>query len=374
MINANKSVLGGIKIKIKFMLITAYLGAVIGAGFASGQEIVQFFVNYGGQGLKGAFLAAFLFAASGSLLMSKAHRLKVADYQSVLEHILGPITGRIIDTMLAIFLFLGVSTMFSASGAVFYEHLYLPKNMGIIAAYLAVGICLIRGKRGLILSYNLLVPLKIILLLGISAWVAFSADIQYDAQMAVAFMPAQNEYWIIASLLYVSYNFSLAMVVLTEFQSLSRRGDAIMGAWWGGLALGSLVIITYLALFRFMPIVMHYQVPMLFIAGQVSLLTKKIYTLVLWVGILTTALANAYGFSRRFAAFTGVQYGISLFLCITLALPLSFQSFSQLVGKIYPLFGLLGIIIVGGLWIGAGKDIFMDLYYNKGRPWAGKRR
>ncbi|MGS0745618.1 hypothetical protein ACU70A_06670 [Syntrophomonas erecta subsp. sporosyntropha] len=37
----------------RLMLIMGYLGAVVGAGFASGQEIVQFFVTYGALGWRG---------------------------------------------------------------------------------------------------------------------------------------------------------------------------------------------------------------------------------------------------------------------------------------------------------------------------------
>ena len=52
-------------LKVRLMLVMGYLGAVIGAGFASGQEIMQFFVNYGSCGLTGALTATFLFALMG---------------------------------------------------------------------------------------------------------------------------------------------------------------------------------------------------------------------------------------------------------------------------------------------------------------------
>lgn len=346
------------------MLIMGYLGAVIGAGFASGQEIVQFFVNYGSFGLKGSILAAVLFAVCGGLLLYTAHTRQVANYQSILAYLLGNQAGQYIDFLLAIFLFLGISTMLSASGAVFYEHLYLPKSLGIFLAYISVVIMLLTGKKGLILSYNILVPLKLSLLLGITIYVAFfMADIQVPSY-ALQLCPAEQRYWPISSLLYVAYNFSLAMVVLSEYQSLSSVRSGIAGAIWGGAVLGSLVILTFLTLRKFLPEVMHYEVPMLYVAGQISLTAKHIYTIVLWLGILTTAIANAYGFAQRFASFTGISYGPCLLLCMTLALPVSMQSFSGLVSKVYPLFGILGIIIMAALFWKSGQDIAKHLYYN----------
>ena len=158
------------------MLVMGYLGAVVGAGFASGQEIMQFFVAYGNCGYKGAILATLLFALSGGALLYTAHQEKISSYQTMIKHLMGPRAGVIVDAVLALFLFLGISTMLSASGAVFYEHLYLSKNLGIFSAYILVGVFLITGKRGLIMSYNFLVPLKLVLLLLIAGYAAFFAS------------------------------------------------------------------------------------------------------------------------------------------------------------------------------------------------------
>lgn len=354
------------------MVIFAYLGAVIGAGFASGQEVVQFFVSYGDDGLWGAVGATLLFGLSGALLMHRAHHFQISRYQALFSTIMGHRTSQVVDAGLGLFLFLGISTMFSASGAVFYEHLYLPKNEGIIAAYLVVGAFLLWGKQGLVFSYNILVPLKIVLLLIVAGWVAFEPASHDGSSTVINYVYPESRYWLASCVLYVAYNFSLAMVVLTEYQPIGSREDCIKGAWWGGVLLGLLVLLTYLALSKYLPVVLHYEVPMLYVAGQVSIAAKHVYTLVLWMGIITTAIANTYGFAQRFSALTGLNYRLCLIVCMTMALPLSMKSFSQLVGYIYPLFGLLGLLILGALWLGAGKDMGRDLYYNVMKQIAGE--
>jgi uncharacterized membrane protein YkvI len=345
------------------MLVMGYLGAVIGAGFASGQEIVQFFVSYGSYGIKGALMATILFAACGGGLLYLAHTQKVSNYQDMLGYLLGDKMGRAVDLLLAIFLFLGISTMLSASGAVFYEHLYLSKSLGILLAYVLIVILLVAGKKGLILSYNILVPVKIVLLLIISGYAAFFVEESNMEAYMFSMGPEEMGNWMIASILYVAYNFALAMVVLTEYQTITNRHNGIFGAALGGLILGALVIMNYLSLSKFLPTVLHYEVPMLYVAGHISLTAKHIYTLVLWLGILTTAIANAYGFAQRFSRFTGLSYGLSLVVCMTMALPLSMQSFSSLVSKIYPLFGVLGVSIIAALLYRAVKEMGGELYY-----------
>ena len=178
-----------------------YLGAVIGAGFASGQEIVQFFVRYGPEGAKGVLLAMLLFAICGGMLLYVAHGQKAANYQDILRYLLGKNLGRAIDFLLAIFLFLGISTMLSASGAVFYEHLYLPKSLGIFLAGMLIIVLLMTGKKGLILSYNILVPVKIILLLSISVYAAFFLEGQTQDSYVLASQPEASWSWIISSIL-----------------------------------------------------------------------------------------------------------------------------------------------------------------------------
>ena len=341
-----------------------YLGAVIGAGFASGQEIIQFFVVYGSDGLKGTLLATFAFALCGGMLLYLAHRHQVSNYQDLLAGLMGNKGGKLIDWLLAAFLFLGISTMLSASGAVFEEHLYLPKSLGILLTYLTVIFFLFSGKKGLIFSFNMLVPIKIIFLLFVTSYVVFFMESQALGSYSAYLCPVDSRLWIMSSILYVAYNFSLAMVVLSEYQSLSNCREGIAGAAWGGLMLGILVVLSYLSLCKFLPVVMHYEVPMLYLMGRISPGVKQFYTLILWIGILTTAIANAYGFTQRIADFSGLSFGSCLLLCMTLSLPLAMQSFSSLVGKIYPVFGLLGIIIISVLLYQGIKDMALLLYYN----------
>lgn len=337
--------------KQSWLLAVAYLGAVIGAGFASGQEIVQFFVVYGEQGLVGTLLAAVLFALSGALLMWLAFRKRISTYQGILKFVLGQRWGRLVDLLLALFLFLGISTMLSAAGAIFSEHFYLPAYQGIGLTLILVLILLFRGHRGLTAAYSFLVPVKIILLLGISSYAAFCFELPTIVPGQYSFLlQPRPQGWLSAAVLYVAYNFTLAMVILTEYQRQTNLRAGIRGALIGGLVLGLILLVNYCALSRFLPAVLNYEVPMLYVCGNISLTVKHLYCAVLWLGILTTALANAYGFAQRFSRFCGISYPLALGICLLLAVPLSLQSFSGLVGKIYPIFGFLGIIILVALF------------------------
>lgn len=351
------------KIRGVLLIVFAYIGAVVGAGFASGQEIGQFFVRFGANGLIGIIIATICFAFLGGLLLYVAHYEKTSTYQEILGLLFSSRVLAIIDVGLAVFLFLGISTMLSASGAVFTEHLFLPKSLGIWLAFFLVVFFLLAGKKGLVFSFNILVPIKLILILGISFYASFFTGLNNVSGSWRLLSSYSMAYPLFYSFLYVGYNFAYALVVLVAYQSLSSKRMGVYGGICGGLVLGILLLLTYLALSKYLPLVLSYEVPMLFVAGEISLPAKYIYTFVLWLGILTTALANAYGFSQRLAYFTKLNYKFCLLLSLILALPLARIDFSVLVGVVYPLFGLLGLIIMLALIYKATKDILRELYY-----------
>lgn len=66
--------------KIAFQVAATYVGAVMGAGFASGQEIQQFFANFGYWGILGIVLSACLFAALGWIMIDLQERWRVSTY------------------------------------------------------------------------------------------------------------------------------------------------------------------------------------------------------------------------------------------------------------------------------------------------------
>ena len=57
-------------------MAAAYRGAVVGAGFASGQEALIFFVIYGPRGIWGILAAALGFAVLGALSFAAAQELE----------------------------------------------------------------------------------------------------------------------------------------------------------------------------------------------------------------------------------------------------------------------------------------------------------
>lgn len=331
-------------------VITAYIGSVIGAGFASGQEIMQFFILHGRAGLYGGVLVTLLFSYFGGLIVYLAVKYSTRNYRELIIKFTGKkIFLALFDFLSMVTLFGGLSVMMSGSGAVFREHLGLNELFGT-AAIAVITIMVIGGglKRFLYVNVHL-VPVKYLAVVV----VAMLALLFHGHEGAYSFSPRGGEgvagHWAAAGVLYVSYNIIGPFAVLASIGRHVPIKTGVAGGAAGGFLIGLAVISVSLAGLAFYPEVAVYQVPMVALAGLSGNYARWLYTLVVWLAMLTTAIANAHALASRMAPQGGSRYrfyGISA--CLLAVLPASFN-FSELVRTLYPLFGYAGLFLFAAL-------------------------
>lgn len=85
--------------KTSLKLGGAYIGLVVGVGFASGQEILQFFGGFGIMGLAGGLVALALFTFLLMNLYQIGSRLQTQSHKEAMEFICGKPLGRVVSTL-----------------------------------------------------------------------------------------------------------------------------------------------------------------------------------------------------------------------------------------------------------------------------------
>ncbi|ABO51813.1 conserved hypothetical protein [Desulforamulus reducens MI-1] len=325
-------------------LVATYIGTIIGAGFASGQEILQFFILFGYKGLLGVIAAAGLFAYLGALVLHLSVRLRSGNYQELLCYLLGPWAGKFMDILSVFMLVGGLGIMLSGTGAVVQEYLGLPQWLGIALALLAIFVVIFHGLDGLLTINVILVPLKLAAVCLIASLALAShglpAEIPYINQKGV------GGHWLLSSVLYVSCNMIVPVAVLSTMgRSITIRTGVYAGVI-GGLGLGVALAMVTLAGLAFYPAILNYEVPMLYMASCVSKVLRPVFALLIWIAMLTTAIADAHGFASRFAPEGGRRYRFFGIAICLLVLPLAYFDFSFLVRLLYPLFGYAGLILI----------------------------
>lgn len=333
-----------------FKVAVLYAGAVIGAGFASGQEILQFFIVFGSSGLWGALLAAALFCYLGGLVMFLSVSVGSSNYRDIYRVILGRAFGRVMDWLSLFMLPGGVVVMLSGGGAVYAEHLGMSQALGTLLTALITAAVVIMGLKGVISANALLVPMKMAAIVIVCLLVLVFAQPGAEGQRAISGASGGTRInWVWSAVLYVSYNMVVPVAVLSSLGRTVSLRAGIVGGMLGGLVLGAAGGLIVIAGLKFYPGITGYEVPLLYIAGSLGSGVKVVLGWLVWVAILTTAIADTHGFASRFADSRSTRYRAAGMGLILLALPLSTLKFSLLVKVLYPLFGYAGLILLAAL-------------------------
>ncbi|HUS89384.1 MAG TPA: hypothetical protein VMW91_08475 [Desulfosporosinus sp.] len=330
--------------KTTFQVAATYVGAVMGAGFASGQEIQQFFARFGRWGLVGIVVSALLFSLLGWGMLDLQERWKITSYPEFFDHLLGRKWGRWADGLVSVLLFVGMLAMISGSGALFYEYFGFSRWLGIFLTGSVIALALWFRGEGVLWINSALIPLKFIFCLGIATAAIFLATSQ-DVMGIVVMQSPIVKHWAISAVLYVSFNLTLAMVVFASLGRDVQRPGACLGAVLGGLALGVFAFVIGAALLQF-PDSLGLEIPMVAVAGKLGDWPAFFYVVVLWLAMITAAIGNGFSLVSRVVDTGKLSYRNATLLLLLLLLPVAGVKFSKIVQLVYPLFGYLGLVFL----------------------------
>ena len=99
-----------------------FVGAIMGAGFASGREIWQFFGVFGKQGRVGILLIAVMFVVLGMMTAYLARILGTNDMGRIIAPGGNPKIENFVSWFMAIMLFTVLINMTAAGGALLYQN------------------------------------------------------------------------------------------------------------------------------------------------------------------------------------------------------------------------------------------------------------
>lgn len=324
-------------VKASLQVAATYIGTIVGAGFATGKEVVQFFSQYGMIGIVGILLSGYLFIWIGMKSMLIAKRIDANSYQEVNEFLFGEKLGRIVNIVILIMLFGVTSVMLSGTGAVFREQLGLPSQIGIILTLILCYIAVIRGMKGLLFVNSLIVPMMLLFSLIIITTFP-DATVYYGEAPSVGKV-------ILSALAYASYNLVLGQAVLVPLGRDSENESIIKwGGVLGGLGLTFILITSHFALIT-IPNMTAYSIPMGEIIRQIGTVIHILFVLVIYGEIYTTLIGNVYGISRKISSSVSPSKMVILSILLVCYF-VSLIGFDSLVKYLYPLFGYMGCVVL----------------------------
>lgn len=325
------------------------MGTVVGAGFATGREIVEFFSRFGFLGFAGIFISGFILIYLGAKLMRLAALVGAKSYQEFNEFVFGRFFGRIINA-LTLLMLLGVcAVMLSGAGAIFEEQLNFPKVAGVLITICLSILVLMIGMKGLFVVNILVVPLMIsfsVILMGKSVQSPhFSEQL-----MAVPFL-ADGWKAVVSPFTYAAFNLFLAQAVLVPVAGEIKDDDTILwGGILGGIALTLILLSSHIVL-TMLPKVETFEVPMAVIVKNIAPSIYWIYVFVIYGEIFTSVIGNVFGLERQLRKYISLP-SISIVILIFLSTYfISLIDYGKLLSYLYPLFGYFSLAFIVLLWL-----------------------
>jgi uncharacterized membrane protein YkvI len=337
-------------------LAATYIGTVVGAGFASGQEVLQFFAVFGSKGFFGLIIATVLFIVFGYISMILGYELNARSHLEIIMHTGGKYLGTFIDYVIIFFLFGALTAMIAGSGALVQQQFGISPLWGNLLMVLLTVLTVISGTTGVINSISSVVPFLMTAAVGVSLATIFRIPQEFSGVPATYGNGGTGliKSWWWAAILYVSYNLVLAVSVLGPLgNSAVGRRQIRNGAILGGLGLGLGAMAIYFALLKNYRHVKLLEIPMAAIAGRISFIIQVAYILVLLAEVYTTSVGSLYGFVARITKTDGKKAIAATIGIALLAFAASQFGFSNLVKYLYPVIGYAGILLLGILLAGS---------------------
>ncbi|MBH0230263.1 hypothetical protein [Halobacillus yeomjeoni] len=328
-----------IKAGMKWMFLI--IGTMIGAGYASGRELWQFF---GQDSSLAILLFAVMFTICCFTIMNISFDKQSTHYLPVLRAVVGKRLTGIYDWMIILYLFTTTVVMLAGSGAT-WQAFHYSYRLGVIAIVIPLILLFVWDVKGLVVVNSFVLPLLIsgllfVLILFIS-----------DQNLSLFGHVRETSNWM-AAFPFTALNILPLIAVLGAIgNQMKHKGEVWIAALGSGAVLG---IISYLynnSLIQISEQIILYEIPLFAILKHYPYEMMIFMSIMLWIAIFTTAASGTLGLVTRFRSYLNQPLWILAMAMIALMLPFTSFGFSTLIKILYPLYGILNLYVLSSLLI-----------------------
>lgn len=326
-----------------FKVVFVIIGTMIGAGFASGQEMYLFFFSYGIEGIIGILISSFIMGFTIYKTLKIVNKYGVRDYKEFLN-ILIPKTKKlkpIINIIINIFILITFFIMIAGFGAYFEQELSINSLIGSTTLAIASFVIFMTSVKGVVKANELLVPILIAFLVVVGIINLKSINFLNFKDYIVR---TNQSSFILSSILYSSYNSILLIPVLITLKNyLKDKKQILKIATISSLIICMLSLIIFLLLVKVDVDITKLEMPVVYVVSNSFKILKYGYGFIILGSIFTTSISLGTSFLQNMCKTKKSYTQVALIMCITSIL-ISKIGFSNLVSLLYPIFGYLGFL------------------------------
>lgn len=326
----------------------AFIAFLIGSGFATGQEVLQYFTSYGYYGILGAIVTLVLLLYVGVSFITVGQENKFEKGSDIYKYYCGEKLGTFFDYFSILFIYLSFTVMIAGAGATFNQHFGLPVYFGGITMVVLATATVLFGLNNIVDIIGKIGPAIVIISIAlglISIFQNMDGLASANEILPSLELTRASTNWFFAACSYVGF----CMLWLAGFLSsigatANSKKEAGRGAALGAIGFSVAVIIVALGLLACIEDVAGSLIPSLYLASNIHHLLATLFSFIIVAGIYTTAVPLLWSVSARFTEdkspkFRKLTIGLaSIGLIVGIWLP-----FDKLVNVVYVINGYVGI-------------------------------
>ena len=337
--------------KRSLAVAASFVGIVVGAGFASGMEALQYFVAYGTNGFYGVILASVTMLFAATAFMTFGSYFLAREHNEVFYNVTSTPAAFIMDWSAVACMFSVGFVMFAGAGSNLRQSFGWPIWVGAVAM---LTLMLIVGRFDVDKVSSVIgwaTPLLVVFVLIGSIYSFTQVDVSWSevgsyAQQEVSRADG-TPYWWLGALNHTGLNalcgVSMALVMAgDEFDTKSTR----LGGILGGVIYAVMLALLVASLLIQVESVNGNDMPLLAVIDNVDPVLGFIMTWVIFLMVFNTCLGMFYALAKRLTRKKPERfYPVYAIACIV-GFGLSFAGFQPLVSSLYPILGYLGLFVM----------------------------
>ncbi|MCI2773726.1 branched-chain amino acid transport system II carrier protein [Staphylococcus petrasii] len=324
----------------------AYVGIVVGAGFSTGQEVMQFFTPYGLWSYIGVLLSGLILGFIGRQVAKIGTAFEATNHESTLQYLFGEKFSKIFDYILVFFLFGIAVTMIAGAGSTFQESFGIPTWLGALIMTVIIYLTLLLDFNKIVSALGIVTPFLIIMVILIAAYYLFAGSVPISEVNQT--VDKTSAFWgVVRGLMYGGLAFAVGFSTIVAIGGdASKRKVSGAGAMFGGVIYTILLALINFALQAEYPNIKNVEIPTLTLANEISPWIGLVLTIIMLAVMYNTILGLCYSFAARFTEPYSKKYHIFIIIMMIAAFILSFVGFADLINFLYNIMGVVGLFIV----------------------------
>ena len=331
-----------------FKIVFVIIGTLIGAGFASGQEIYVFFFSYGIEGFIGIIISSVVMGVLIYKTLGIINKYNINSYKDLLDILIKNKKENkyfnfknIINLIINIFILVTFFIMIAGFGAYFEQQFGINSLVGSSILAILNFVIFLTSVKGVIKANELLVPMLIVFLVIIGFINIIDINI---VKLGNYIIRTNQSNYILSAIIYASYNSILVIPVLITLKKyINTKKQILFISLISTIIVILLATIIFLILIRVDVDITKLEMPAVYVVSNIFKFLEIIYGFIILGSIFTTSISLGTSFLKNVSKNKKSYTQIATVMCITSVL-ISKIGFSNLINLLYPIFGYLGLI------------------------------